>query len=73
LSVSVVTKPFHFEGKKRLKQAEDGIRELRKVVDTPITIPNDRLIVLATKKATFLEMLKKTEDVLLYLESFDPF
>jgi cell division protein FtsZ len=66
LTVAVVTKPFHFEGQKRLKQAEEGIRELRQVVDTLITIPNDRLISLATKKASFLEMLKKADDVLLY-------
>jgi cell division protein FtsZ len=66
LTVAVVTKPFHYEGQKRLKQAEEGIRELRQAVDTLITIPNDRLISLATKKASFLEMLKKADDVLLY-------
>jgi cell division protein FtsZ len=66
LTVAVVTKPFHFEGPRRKNQAEAGIQELRKVVDTLITIPNDRLISLATKKATFLEMLKKADDVLLY-------
>ncbi len=66
LTIAVVTKPFHFEGKKRMRQAEDGIRELRKHVDTLITIPNDRLLSLADKNATFLEMLKKADDVLLY-------
>jgi len=66
LTVAVVTKPFHFEGQRRLKQSEEGIRELRNAVDTLITIPNDRLISLATKKASFLEMLKKADDVLLY-------
>jgi len=66
LTVAVVTKPFHFEGQRRLKQSEEGIRELRNSVDTLITIPNDRLISLATKKASFLEMLKKADDVLLY-------
>jgi cell division protein FtsZ len=66
LTVAVVTKPFHFEGQRRLKQSEEGIRELRNTVDTLITIPNDRLISLATKKASFLEMLKKADDVLLY-------
>jgi cell division protein FtsZ len=66
LTVAVVTKPFHFEGSKRLKQANDGINEIRKVVDSLITIPNDRLISLATKKASFLEMLQKADDVLLY-------
>lgn len=66
LTVAVVTKPFHFEGPVRLRQANDGITEMRKVVDSLITIPNDRLISLATKKASFLEMLKKADDVLLY-------
>jgi len=66
LTVAVVTKPFHFEGRQRQKQADRGIQELRKVVDTIITIPNDRLIGLATKKAKFVEMLKKADDVLLY-------
>jgi cell division protein FtsZ len=66
LTVAVVTKPFHFEGAKRLKQANEGINEMRKAVDSLITIPNDRLISLATKKASFLEMLQKADDVLLY-------
>ena len=66
LTVAVVTKPFHFEGPIRQKQANEGIIEMRKVVDSLITIPNDRLISLATKKASFLEMLKKADDVLLY-------
>lgn len=66
LTVAVVTKPFHFEGTVRLKQALSGIQELRKVVDSLITIPNDRLIALATKKAGFLEMLRKADEVLLY-------
>jgi cell division protein FtsZ len=66
LTVAVVTKPFNFEGRQRQKQAERGIQELKKVVDTIITIPNDRLIGLATKKAKFVEMLKKADDVLLF-------
>ena len=66
LTVAVVTKPFNFEGRQRKKQAERGIQELKKVVDTIITIPNDRLIGLATKKAKFVEMLKRADDVLLY-------
>jgi cell division protein FtsZ len=66
LTVAVVTKPFHFEGPVRLKHANGGINEIRKVVDSLITIPNDRLISLATKKASFLEMLQKADDVLLY-------
>jgi cell division protein FtsZ len=66
LTVAVVTKPFNFEGRQRKKQAERGIQELKKVVDTIITIPNDRLIGLATKKAKFVDMLKRADDVLLY-------
>jgi cell division protein FtsZ len=66
LTVGVVTKPFYFEGKKRLSQAEKGISQLREVVDSIICIPNDRLLSLASKKATFLEMLKKADEVLYY-------
>ncbi|WP_027177332.1 cell division protein FtsZ [Maridesulfovibrio hydrothermalis] len=66
LTVAVVTKPFYFEGKRRLLQAEKGIEELRTVVDAIITIPNDRLLQLAAKKAAFSEMLKKADEVLYY-------
>jgi cell division protein FtsZ len=66
LTVAVVTKPFYFEGKKRLSQAEKGISQLREVVDSIICIPNDRLLSLASKKATFLEMLKKADEVLYF-------
>ncbi|MEF2145587.1 MAG: cell division protein FtsZ [Desulfovibrionaceae bacterium] len=66
LTVGVVTKPFFFEGKRRLSAAENGIRELRDVVDSIITIPNDRLLQLAAKKASFTEMLKKADEVLYY-------
>ncbi len=64
LTVGVVTKPFYFEGKKRLEAAEAGIEEFREHVDSLIIIPNDRLIQLAPKKATFVEMLKKADEVL---------
>jgi len=66
LTVAVVTKPFNFEGRQRMRTADSGIKELKEVVDTIITIPNNRLLSLAAKKATFLEMLKKADDVLLY-------
>jgi len=66
LTVAVVTKPFNFEGRQRMRTADNGIKELKEVVDTIITIPNNRLLSLAAKKATFLEMLKKADDVLLY-------
>jgi len=64
LTVGVVTKPFYFEGKKRLEAAEAGIAELREHVDSLIIIPNDRLIQIAKKKATFAEMLKMADEVL---------
>jgi cell division protein FtsZ len=66
LTVAVVTKPFNFEGRQRMKTADQGIKELKETVDTIITIPNNRLLSLAAKKATFLEMLKKADDVLLH-------
>ncbi len=66
LTVAVVTKPFSFEGKKRAKLAEDGLCALKKVVDTAITIPNDRLRGLASKKATLVEMFRKADEILLH-------
>jgi len=66
LTVAVVTKPFSFEGKKRMKQAEEGINELKKHVDTVITIPNDRLRGLASKNAKMVEMFRKADEVLLH-------
>jgi len=66
LTVAVITKPFSFEGKKRAKQAEEGIEALRQFVDTAITIPNDRLRGVASKNATMLEMFRKADEVLLH-------
>ncbi|NDV18881.1 cell division protein FtsZ [Pseudodesulfovibrio sp. JC047] len=66
LTVGVVTKPFYFEGKRRLEQADEGARALSEVVDSIITIPNDRLLQLAAKKASFSDMLKKADEVLYY-------
>nr|WP_321513640.1 cell division protein FtsZ [uncultured Pseudodesulfovibrio sp.] len=66
LTVGVVTKPFYFEGKRRLEQADEGTRALSEVVDSIITIPNDRLLQLAAKKASFSDMLKKADEVLYY-------
>jgi len=66
LTVAVVTKPFYFEGKRRRVQGDEGIAALKEVVDSIITIPNDRLLSLASKKASFLEMLKKADEVLYY-------
>lgn len=66
LTVAVVTKPFAFEGKVRLRNAEEGLKAIQSSVDTLITIPNNRLLCLADKRATFLEMFKRADDVLLY-------
>ena len=66
LTVAVVTKPFAFEGKKRTKLAEDGIDNLKSVVDTAISIPNDRLRGLAPKKAKLTDMFLKADEILLH-------
>jgi cell division protein FtsZ len=65
LTVGVVTKPFSFEGKRRLRQAEEGIEELKKSVDTLIVIPNQRLLSIAAKTTTMLEAFNRADDVLL--------
>jgi cell division protein FtsZ len=64
LTVGVVTKPFQFEGNKRMKQAEDGIDALQKVVDTLIIIPNQNLFRLANERTTFTEAFAMADDVL---------
>ena len=64
LTVGVVTKPFSFEGAKRQKAATEGLQELKQYVDCLITIPNDRLIGLAPKKASFIDMLERSNQVL---------
>jgi cell division protein FtsZ len=65
LTVAVVTKPFLFEGKKRQKQAQEGLAELRKCVDTLITIPNQRLLNIAGKDMSLLDTFRKADEVLL--------
>ncbi|MBC7429899.1 MAG: cell division protein FtsZ, partial [Bacteriovorax sp.] len=65
LTVGVVTKPFVFEGKKRFKQAEEGIRNLEESVDSLITIPNQRLLYLAGENLSLVDTFKKADDVLL--------
>ncbi len=64
LTVGVVTKPFSFEGAKRMKQAEEGIAALQKVVDTLIIIPNQNLFRLANDRTTFSEAFGMADDVL---------
>ena len=66
LSIGIVTKPFLFEGKKRMKQAELGIAELRKSVDTMIVVPNERLMAVVGKQIPFTDALKKADEVLLH-------
>jgi cell division protein FtsZ len=65
LTVGVVTKPFLFEGRKRRSQADDGVHELKNAVDTLITIPNDRLLSVASRGTTLKEAFQKADDVLL--------
>jgi cell division protein FtsZ len=64
LTVGVVTKPFQFEGAKRMRQADEGIEALQKVVDTLIIIPNQNLVRLANEKTTFTEAFAMADDVL---------
>ncbi|MFO6463914.1 cell division protein FtsZ [Jannaschia sp. KMU-145] len=64
LTVGVVTKPFQFEGAKRMRQAEEGVEALQKVVDTLIIIPNQNLFRLANEKTTFTEAFSLADDVL---------
>src|ERR1700739_1109755 len=65
LTVGVVTKPFDFEGRKRMRQAADGIRFLREGVDSLITIPNQRLLSIAGNHMSFMDAFKKADEVLL--------
>lgn len=64
LTVGVVTRPFAFEGRKRQKQAEEGIDRLREKVDTLIVIPNDRLLQVAEKKTSILDAFRYADDIL---------
>jgi cell division protein FtsZ len=64
LTVAVVTKPFGFEGKRRMKQADNGLGELASTVDTVIAIPNDRLLALVPRGASFFESFRIADDVL---------
>jgi len=64
LTVGVVTKPFQFEGGKRMRQAEEGVEKLQRVVDTLIIIPNQNLFRLANEKTTFTEAFSLADDVL---------
>tara|TARA_Y100000590_G_scaffold404636_1_gene492320 strand:+ start:1901 stop:3040 length:1140 start_codon:yes stop_codon:yes gene_type:complete len=65
LTIGVVTKPFSFEGKKRERQADQGLSELRRTVDTMIVVPNDRLMSVVPKGTSFRDALKKADEILL--------
>ncbi|HTK89865.1 MAG TPA: cell division protein FtsZ [Verrucomicrobiae bacterium] len=65
LTVAVVTKPFHFEGRRRQQQAESGMSDLRNVVDTLITIPNQRLLAVVDRGTPLMEAFKVADTVLL--------
>ncbi|MDO9548781.1 MAG: cell division protein FtsZ [Candidatus Marinimicrobia bacterium] len=64
LTVGIVTKPFHFEGPKRMQRAEEGIRELRENVDTLITIPNQRLLSIVDRKTSIRQAFQTADSVL---------
>jgi len=65
LTVGIVTKPFLFEGRKRMRQADDGIAEMVKHVDTMIVVPNERLLAVVGRGIPFQDALKKADEVLL--------
>jgi cell division protein FtsZ len=65
LTVGIVTKPFLFEGRKRMRQADEGIAEMVKYVDTMIVVPNERLLAVVGKGIPFQDALKKADEVLL--------
>ena len=64
LTVGVVTKPFEFEGRKKIRQAEEGIKELEQFCDTLITIPNDKLVKIEDENITFVDACKLADQVL---------
>ncbi len=66
LTIGVVTRPFLFEGKKRMRQAEQGLAELRRTADTVIVVPNERLLSVVGKGTSFRDALKKADEVLLH-------
>jgi cell division protein FtsZ len=66
LTIAIVTRPFLFEGKKRMQQAEEGLHSLKNAVDTMIVVPNERLLSVVGKGTTFRDSLKKADEVLLH-------
>ena len=66
LTIGIITRPFSFEGKKRQRQADQGLIELRRCVDTMIVVPNDRLLAVVPKGTSFRDALKKADEILLH-------
>ncbi|CAN5861670.1 cell division protein FtsZ [soil metagenome] len=66
LTIAIVTRPFLFEGKKRMRQAEEGLAELKRTADTMIVVPNERLLSVVGKGTSFKDALKKADEVLLH-------
>ncbi|MDX1675701.1 MAG: cell division protein FtsZ, partial [Longimicrobiales bacterium] len=66
LTIGVVTRPFLFEGRKRMRQADQGLAELRRTADTVIVVPNERLLSVVGKGTSFRDALKKADEVLLH-------
>jgi cell division protein FtsZ len=66
LTIAIVTRPFLFEGRKRMQQAEQGLAELIREVDTMIVVPNERLLSVVGKGTSFKDALKKADEVLLH-------
>jgi len=66
LTIGIITRPFSFEGKKRERQADQGLIELRRCVDTMIVVPNDRLLAVVPKGTSFRDALKKADEILLH-------
>jgi cell division protein FtsZ len=64
LTVGAITKPFEFEGRKRMAMAEDGIDKLRREVDTLITVPNEKLLEIVERRTTMLEAFRQADDIL---------
>jgi cell division protein FtsZ len=64
LTVAIITKPFHFEGKKRMKQAEEGLANLKMIADALITIPNQRLLGISGKNMPLLEAFRRADEIL---------
>ena len=66
LTIGIITRPFSFEGKNRERQADQGLTELRRCVDTMIVVPNDRLLAVVPKGTSFRDALKKADEILLH-------